>query len=585
MHSLWCCGPRQGRLKQSSFTSIFKTSRKRPVVNTSGSHISQAKLTSEQVSPFGGPIELCQILDSHAETEDVRGSEFMSRTNTFEGIKARMIKHLSQDVSSRRHSRVSIGHSDEELARRAEVRRLRQKRIQDELERDDEGHAPSVRSNHDTQRLATFVEMGSPRNGPRDTIEFSVDDCAVALSPDSDPSSSHCSQTCAATCFPDTKDKDICYDARCSLQPQTQSDAEIIPSHISSNCTPIVEQKRNSTVTTLLRPSSEPGTSGLEKVLGGESDFNIRHGSHAWDDQSALGVWLIAQGIKLNDISVSQNETSIRPDCSAVRHASSTSVDIGGVDSIIESSFSMPDDTLNAKPWYPDDGEHEDLAAACADTEKNNERSAKYSTSDLQAAGRVEDKESSNYPSAIPSVEPSPSVSESHSYILSQRDMENLELSPIRWYRRLPTCKELGHSERQSSYTTAEEQVFSNVADGIDVPELLGAFICHSDRPKRESRNLRPAGEQILAPDLNKPLPVPAVREIPEEDFHLPASLSRDSCVDILQGTPKRASLKQKIQKSLSGLSKLGDYNKTDRTMPKVPSSRESQNPIMSHYK
>ncbi|KAG6016531.1 hypothetical protein E4U43_003570 [Claviceps pusilla] len=496
-----------------------------------------------------------------------------------------MMKHLSQDVSSRRQSRVSIGHSDEELARRAEVRRLRQKRIQDELERDNEGDAPSVRSNHSTQRLAALVDLGSPRNGPRDTIEFSVDDCAVASSPDSDLSSSQCSQTCAATCLPNTKVKDICSSARCSLRPETQSDTSVIASHTDPNSTPLTERKRNSTMTTSFRPSSEPGSSRMERILGGESDFNIRHGSHAWDDQSALGVWLIAQSIKSNDISVPQNEQSIQAECSPARHATSTFHDLGGVDSIIDSSISMPDDTFNAKPWLPDYGEQKNLEVGCADTEKNNENPAKYSKSDAQAAGGVRDKGSSNYPSVIPSIDSSPSVSEAHSYVLSQQDMENLELSPIRWYRRLPTCKELGHSEGKSSYTTAEEQASSNTADDSDVPELLGAFICHSEKPKKEPRNCRPAGEQITAPDLNKPLPAPGSRCNLGEDSRIPPSPSRDSCVDISQGTPKRASLKQKLQKSLSGLSKLGDHNKTDRTIYEVPSSRESQKPIMSSYK
>ncbi|KAG5927254.1 hypothetical protein E4U42_002405 [Claviceps africana] len=433
MHSLWCCGPRQGRLKKSSFTSIFKTSRKRPVINTSGSRISQAKLKSEQVSPFGGTIELCQIPDSHAETADARDPDFLLRTNTFEGIKARMIKHLSQDMSLRRESRVSIGHSDEELARRAEVRRLRQKRIQDELERDNEDDAQSVRSNRSTQRLAAFPDLGSPRNGPRDTIEFSVDDCAVASSPDSNFSSSHCSQTCAADFLPNINDGDVCYDARCSLRPETQSDTNVIPSHTGPNDrTPLPEQKRNSTMTTTFRCSSARGSSLKERVLGGDSDFNIRHGSHAWDDQSALGVWLIAQAIKSNDNSVPPNEKVIRGDCSPVRHASSTINDIGGVDSIMESSISVPDHTFQAKSWIPDDGEHEKLEAGCDNTDESNEKPSSCSKTETQAAERVQDKGSSNYTSVIPSFDSSPSASGAHSYVLSQQDMENLELSPIR---------------------------------------------------------------------------------------------------------------------------------------------------------
>ncbi|KAG6041960.1 hypothetical protein E4U41_000075 [Claviceps citrina] len=560
--------------------------------------MSQAKF--DQVSPYGGRIELCQISDSHAETEDAGVSDSLPRTNTLDGIKARMIKHLSQDVSSRRQSRVSIGHSDEELARRAEVRRLRQKRIQDELEGDNAGDAPSVGSNHSTQRLATFVDLGSPRSGPRDTIEFSVDDCVVASSPVSDFSSSQCSQTCAATCLTDIQNKDTCYSTRCSLGPETQSDTNDIPSRTSPHRAPLPEQKRNSAVTTPLRPSSELGSSRMERILGVESDFNIRHGSHAWDDQSALGVWLIAQGIKLNDNPVPRVEQSIRADCSPVRHASSTFNDIAGVDSIMESSFSMPDGTINAKSSHPDDKEPENMESGGAITEENNEKPANDSKADAKAVERVKDPGSSNYPSAIPSVDSSPSVSEARSYVLSQQDMENLELSPIRCtfvfpntgksrltdvaisgYRRLPTCKELGYSEGKSSYTTAEEQYSSNIAHDSDVPELLGAFISHSPRRERELRHRRPAGEQTTAPDLNKPLPAPGFRGNLGHESHVGPSSSRESCIDILQATPKRASLKQKLQKSFSGLSKLGDHNKPDRTIPEVPSSRESQKPIM----
>jgi hypothetical protein len=38
---------------------------------------------------------------------------------------------------------------------------------------------------------------------------------------------------------------------------------------------------------------------------------------------------------------------------------------------------------------------------------------------------------SSNYPSALPSFDPSPSGSDSHGYVLSQKDLDNLELSPV----------------------------------------------------------------------------------------------------------------------------------------------------------
>ncbi|KAG6079308.1 hypothetical protein E4U33_000261 [Claviceps sp. LM78 group G4] len=393
--------------------------------------MSEAKRKSDLVSPFGG-TELCQIPDSHAETRDARSSDLMPRTNTFDVIRAKMIKHLSQDVSSRRQSRVSIGHSDEEVARRAEVRRLRQKRIQDELQRDNEGHAPSVGSNHSTQRLATIVDLGSPRSGPRDTIEFSVVDCALPSCPDSDLSSSRCSRACATSCIPNTQDRNICYSVRCSLQPEIPSATDGLSSHTSPKPPPLPETKRSSTLTTSIRPSSQLGSSQVERVPGVDSEFNIRHGSHAWDDQTALGVWLIAQGIKLHDNSVPQDEQTVRADRSPVQHSSSTVDDFGGVDSIMESLFSVPEGALVATPLRSDDAKHENSEFDCAIVEEDGETLADRSRSDAQATEGVKDKGSSNYPSVMPSVDSSPSLSEARSYVLSQQDMENLELSPIR---------------------------------------------------------------------------------------------------------------------------------------------------------
>ncbi|KAG5967322.1 hypothetical protein E4U57_000905 [Claviceps arundinis] len=545
--------------------------------------MSEAKRKSDLVSPFGG-TELCQIPDRLAEPRDARGSDLMPRTNTFDGIRARMIKHLSQDVSSRRQSRVSIGHSDEEVARRAEVRRLRQKRIQDELQRDNEGHAPSVGSNHSTQRLATVVDLGSPRSGPRDTIEFSVVDCAVPSCPDSDLSSSQCSRACAASCIPNTQDRDICYSVKCSLQPEIPSATDGVSSHTNPKTPPLPEQKRSSALTTSIRPSSQLDSSQVERVPAVDSEFNIRHGSHAWDDQTALGVWLIAQGIKLHDTSMPQDEQTIRVDRSPVQHASSTVDDFGGVDSIMEFLFSVPEGALAATPLRSDDAKHGNLESDCAIVERYGEKLASCPRSDEQAIEGVKDKGSSNYPSVMPSVDSSPSLSEARSYVLSQQDMENLELSPIRWYSRVPPYKDLGHSEGKSSYTTADEQVLSNNADDSDVPEILGAFISHSEGSKRQSKKRRSAREQVAAPDLNKPLPAPGFLGSLGDVPHVPPSSSEATNFDTSSGTSKRISLKQKLQKSLSGLSKLGDHTRMDKTMPEVPSSRESQKPIMSSY-
>lgn len=57
-------------------------------------------------------------------------------SSTFSAVKNRLKKHLSKDSgisTSKRYSRSSVGTTEEEIERRAELRRIRHKRIQEEL--------------------------------------------------------------------------------------------------------------------------------------------------------------------------------------------------------------------------------------------------------------------------------------------------------------------------------------------------------------------------------------------------------------------------------------------------------------------
>lgn len=102
-------------------------------------------------------------------------------------LKTKLIRRLSQKSQSNRQSQQSIGSSEEELARRAELRRLRQKRIQEELSTENDVankdfmHAPSRRTSPSPSERADIT--GS---GPRDAIEFSVCDIDTATSNSSD---------------------------------------------------------------------------------------------------------------------------------------------------------------------------------------------------------------------------------------------------------------------------------------------------------------------------------------------------------------------------------------------------------------
>ncbi|ETS78700.1 hypothetical protein PFICI_08553 [Pestalotiopsis fici W106-1] len=121
--------------------------------------------------------------DSEDEPSDLRTPP----TTALGALKTKLIRRLSQKSQSKRQSQQSIGSSEEELARRAELRRLRQKRIQGELSTETDlvnsghDHVPSRRTSPSPSERPDITG-----GGPRDTIEFSVCDIDTATSNSSD---------------------------------------------------------------------------------------------------------------------------------------------------------------------------------------------------------------------------------------------------------------------------------------------------------------------------------------------------------------------------------------------------------------
>ncbi|KAJ2902017.1 hypothetical protein MKZ38_001110 [Zalerion maritima] len=84
-----------------------------------------------------------------------------------------LIRHLSLDsLSKKRHSRLEVGRSDDEVARRGELRRIRRQRIQDELSSEaamENNQASSVYSRSSADKPLLVL-----RGCPRDTLEFAI---------------------------------------------------------------------------------------------------------------------------------------------------------------------------------------------------------------------------------------------------------------------------------------------------------------------------------------------------------------------------------------------------------------------------
>lgn len=105
------------------------------------------------------------------DSEDDNGPEALRRgknrsTGTLDAVKARIRHHLSQDSISRQ------GETEEQIAHRAQVKRLMRKRIQEELQ-SETGDVVSRSSTPQNLAQATIAYAG---NGPRDTIEFTMDE-------------------------------------------------------------------------------------------------------------------------------------------------------------------------------------------------------------------------------------------------------------------------------------------------------------------------------------------------------------------------------------------------------------------------
>ncbi|KAK0741853.1 hypothetical protein B0T21DRAFT_408706 [Apiosordaria backusii] len=135
------------------------------------------------ISPIG-PIELGQLVveDSDSEDEPDHPAPHNRSTSTLQLVRTRIRRHLSQDSLSKRKARSAVGCTQEEIQRRAELKRLMHKRIQEEL-RSEEGQG----SSHSD--VSSDRHPGSPKidllpgGGPRDNIEFSVTEDSRPNSP------------------------------------------------------------------------------------------------------------------------------------------------------------------------------------------------------------------------------------------------------------------------------------------------------------------------------------------------------------------------------------------------------------------
>lgn len=178
MDILYCCGHFRSKRKpqhqvEPGLPTLTQPARlPPPPIKTSlalspGSTAARSSLTN----PLPGAaadasVQLAELLieDSEDDHDDDPAQNSKAKSiSTLKAVKSRIRRHLSQDSLSRQSE------TEEQIARRAEVKRLLRKRIQEELRT--EADIPPC-----TPPRIALNQVNRAVNGPRDTIEFTVDE-------------------------------------------------------------------------------------------------------------------------------------------------------------------------------------------------------------------------------------------------------------------------------------------------------------------------------------------------------------------------------------------------------------------------
>ncbi|KAK4179441.1 hypothetical protein QBC36DRAFT_74216 [Triangularia setosa] len=171
-------------------------------VNPRSTETSPRSLSSLQpsvpanISPIEA-IELGQLVvdDSDSEDEPDHPASHNKSTNTLQLVRTRIRRHLSQESLSKKKARSAVGFTKEEIQRRAELKRLMHKRIQEGLRSEEGQESSRSEVSSDRHPGSPKIEL-LPGGGPRDNIEFSVVEDSRPNSPGMNSTEPDADQTC-----------------------------------------------------------------------------------------------------------------------------------------------------------------------------------------------------------------------------------------------------------------------------------------------------------------------------------------------------------------------------------------------------
>ncbi|KAF5553884.1 hypothetical protein FPHYL_8564 [Fusarium phyllophilum] len=379
-----------------------------------------------------GSVIRQHVDDDDSDSDQDRAQPTKKSSTAFDTVRNKLIRSISHSNNGDHPSHVSVGNSEEEIARRAELKRIMHQRIQDELKSDESDDQIESKPTNSIRCLASAVDVTLPNSGPRDAIEFSVNK--------SSSRNGHSTQLDS-----DQADQDTHQDSRKSESINGADDwrqddvhQRLSPSypkrHVSASEDGDFTHSQKSF-------QLSNGTGRLDRILGPDSSFNSRNASSG-DGHSALGVWLIAQGLRSRDNSTLflDEEDELEPTEDTKLTDYNTSLVKRTLGDHVQETRDTP---ANGNPIVP----HESTIIDIPDTGETYPRSNfkaknnRYEISSLSGelpwgptVTALLNSFTDHMPSSDPpKSQPSPRRSQQNLYKLDPKDLDSMELSPFKW--------------------------------------------------------------------------------------------------------------------------------------------------------
>ncbi|KAG5659338.1 hypothetical protein KAF25_000540 [Fusarium avenaceum] len=448
-------------------------------------------------SPGSGSVVHQLAEDDNSDSDQDQPQVTKKPSTAFDVVRNKLIRSISLNNNNDQPSLLSVGNSEEDVARRAELKRIMRQRIQDELESGELDNDIENKPKNTIRCISSVVELALPNSGPRDAIEFGVSN-----------SSSRSAQSARLDTIQD----------KLHNTPDLQASKEITPKFerqsLAMSGVPDDEDswKKDtigpSSSATRLSPHEDVdfphsqksfqlynGVARLDRILGPDSSFNSRQASSG-DGQSALGVWLIAQGLRSRDNSTlffDEEEETQAPSEAEVTEEKQP-VPIGEKMSM----ESKPREVEEKKDKRPS-GEptttrtsNEMDREPCFDSNAKNDQHDIYNCPGGLAWGPTVTALLNSFTDNTSSSDPSNSATSQgrprqNIYKLDPKDLESMELSPFKWRSQASSQDHENLGEQSFQYFTGIFQSRSHSYGSIHNVQSLAqvsndpASLAHSE--------------------------------------------------------------------------------------------------------